>query len=240
MGDAIRTRLALVDIDRNNLVAAQKWLDRARDKIHMSGGDDPLAGRPFPYFWTKGQEADASAVRTATLVLLRSKEVKGSYLSSLNQVRTDAKTDIERGRLTMVQAYAYAAQERWSDMLPLAEELTKSFPNSLRAFDLAVMPYTRLNRFDSWVRLAQARMQEHPEELDYVRSSAQLAAYRGQFEKSREIIKTLIDKGQATENDLNLYAWYALLLPSPIEQDTIDLALRANDLSKNANFSIQH
>ena len=37
-----------------------------------------------------------------------------------------------------------------------------------------------------------------------------------------------------------MYAWYALLLPSPIGQDTIDLAVRANDLSKNANFSIQH
>jgi tetratricopeptide (TPR) repeat protein len=232
--------LALRDIEKDNLAAARKWLDRARDNVHMGGGDDPLAGQPFPYFWTKGQDGDLSTIRTAALVLLRSKEVKGRYLSALNDARASVKTDLDRGRLTMVMAYAYAAQERWSDMLPLAEELTKSFPISLRAFDLAVMAYTRLGRFDDWERLVQARIQAHPDEAAYVRSSAQLAAYRGQFRKSREITKTLIDKGQATESDLNLYAWYALLLPPPIGAETIDVALRANDLSKNANFAILH
>lgn len=73
-----------------------------------------------------------------------------------------------------------------------------------------------------------------------MRSYASLAAYRGQFGKSRDIIKGIIDKGQANQNDLNLYAWYALLLPGPIEQDTIDQAQRANDLAKNANFAILH
>ena len=80
----------------------------------------------------------------------------------------------------------------------------------------------------------------HSDEPAYLRSSAQLAAYHGQFSQSREIIKVLIDQGQATENDLNLYAWYALLLPPPIDAETIDTAVRANDLSKNADFAILH
>ena len=231
--------LALQAIEKNNLVAARKWLDRARDKISMGGGDDPLAGPIFPHFWTKGQEADASTIRMAALVLLPSKDLKGPYLSALSQARANAKTDIERGRLTMVEIFAYSAQERWSDMLPLAEGLTKSFPNSLRAFDLAVLVYSRLNGFDAWEKLVQSRIQEHPDELAYVRASSLLADYRGQFEKSRGIAKTLIDKGQATENDLNSYAWYALYLPHPIEQETIDQAIRANDLSKNS-FDVLH
>ena len=37
-----------------------------------------------------------------------------------------------------------------------------------------------------------------------------------------------------------LQAEYALLLPGPIEQSAIDVAQRANDLSKNANFAILH
>jgi tetratricopeptide (TPR) repeat protein len=49
-----------------------------------------------------------------------------------------------------------------------------------------------------------------------------------------------MDKGQATENDLNLYAWYALFLPGPIDPDAIAVAQRANDLSKNANFAVLH
>jgi tetratricopeptide (TPR) repeat protein len=232
--------LALREIEKNNLAVARRWLDRAREKIHTSAGEDPLAGQPFPYFWTKGQDADASTMRTAALVLLRSKDLKRSYLAALNQARLAAKTDLDRGRLTMVLAYAHSAQEHWAEMLLLAEELTKSFPTSVRAFDLAALAYSRLDRLDDWDRLVKARMQEQPDELAYVRSAAQLCAYRGQVGKSREIIKGLIDKGQATASDLNLYAWYALLLPSQIEQDTIDMGERANDLTKNASFAIVH
>jgi tetratricopeptide (TPR) repeat protein len=232
--------VALRALEENNLAGARKWLDRAREKIHAGGGDDPLAGSPFPYFWTKGQEADAATARTAALVLLPSKALKGPHLAALNQARLGAKTDLERGWLTMVLAYAHAAQEHWAEMLPLAEDLAKSFPTSVRAFGLAATAYGRLNRFDDWERVVKARMQEQPEELAYVRSAAQLALFRGQVEKSRELTKGLIDKGQATAEDLNSYAWFALLLPPPIASDAIDTAQRANDLTKNADFHIQH
>jgi Flp pilus assembly protein TadD len=38
---------------------------------------------------------------------------------------------------------------------------------------------------------------------------------------------------------MNEYAWNALLAP-PVDQDAIDTARRANDLTKNANFGILH
>ena len=177
-------------------------------------------------------------MRTAALVLLRSNAVNGPYLSTLEQARQSAKTDLERNRLTMVMAYAYAAQKKWADMLPLTAELIKALPILLRAFELATTAFAELNRLEDWERLVQTRIHEYPDELTYVRSSARLAAYRGQFPKSRDIIKGIIDKGQATENDLNLYAWYALLLPGPIEQNTIDVAQRANDLTKRMPISL--
>jgi tetratricopeptide (TPR) repeat protein len=232
--------LVLRAIENNKLPAARKWLDRARDKIRVSGGDDPLAGPAFPHFWTKGQEADAPTMRIAALVLLRSKAVDGPSLAALDQARQAAKTDLERHRLTMVMAYAYAAHEKWADMLPLTAELMKSLPTSLRAFELATTAFAGLKRLDDWDNLIQSRTHEDPDELAYVRSSARLAAYRNQFGKSRDILKGIIDKGHATENDLNLYAWYALLRPDPIEQGTLDSAQRANDLTKNANFAILH
>jgi len=232
--------LALQAIENNNPSAARKWLDRARDKMHVSGGEDPLAGEPFPYFWTKGQDADISTIRTASLVLLRSKAVKGPYFAALDQARRAAKTDLDRSRLTMVMAYASEAQEKWTDMLPLTTELLKAFPTSVRAFELETTALARLARFDEWETLVQTRLQQYPDELAYVRSSAKLAAYRGQFGESRNIISGIINKGQATESDLNLYAWYALLLPGPIDQNAIDVAQRATDLSKNANFAILH
>ena len=50
----------------------------------------------------------------------------------------------------------------------------------------------------------------------------------------------MIDKGQATQDDLNSYAWSALFLPGPIDQESIEIAERANDLAKDSNFAILH
>jgi len=231
--------VALTALESNNLAAARKWLDRARDKIHVSGGDDPLSGTLFPNFWTKGQEADAASIRLAAAVLSRSSELKGSSLNVVIAARDAAKTDLDRARLNLVLAYGYQAQERWSDMLQVSLDLIKTYPASLRAFALAEEAYIGLNRIDDWDRLVQARRSEHPDELAYVRSAARIAVYRRQFGKAREIIKTIMDKGQADGNDLNLYAWYALALSTPIDQEAIDTALRATDLQK-ASFAIEH
>jgi tetratricopeptide (TPR) repeat protein len=153
--------------------------------------------------------------------------------------RDAAKAEIDRARLNLVLAYAYSAQERWADLLPITEDLIKAYPTSLRAFDLATQAYAGLKRFDDWDKLVQARRAEHPDELAYIRSAARVASYRGQYPKAREIIKTIMDKGQASSEDLNLYAWFALELPTPVDQESIDTGIRATDLSKNS-FAIQH
>ena len=126
--------LALQAIENNNPSAARKWLDRARDSTCERWRRSSLSGQPFPYFWTKGQDADVPTMRTASLVLLRSKAVDGPSFTALDQARKAAKTDLDRNRLTMVMAYAYAAQEKWADMLPLTAELLKAAPTSVRAF----------------------------------------------------------------------------------------------------------
>lgn len=231
--------LVLRELQKNNLTAAKKWLDRARDKIHMGGGDDPLDGNPFPHFWTKGQDADASAIRLAALVLMPSKQLTSSNLAAVLAARDAAKTDSDRSRLNLVVANAYSIQERWSDLLPISQDLSKAYPTSLRAFGLVTGAYAQLKLFDDWETLVGSLRATHPDELDYIRSSARLATYRGEFAKARELIKGIVDKGQASTEDLNLYAWFALDLPTPIDQEAIDTAIRAVDLSKNS-FAIQH
>jgi tetratricopeptide (TPR) repeat protein len=233
--------LALRALAQNNLAAARKWLDWARDKVPMSGGDDPLAGQPFPYFWMKGQEGDAAAIRTAAMVLLPSEDLKGPNYAALDQVRKTARMDLDRSnQLTVALAYADAAQKRWAEMLPLAQGLVKSLPNSVRAFELAASAYAGLKQFDAWDKLVNAHLQDHPDELAYIRSAAGLAAYRGDLAKSRQILKAVIDKGQATELELNDYAWSALVAPGPIDQASIDAAQRAVDLTKGASFPFLH
>jgi len=231
--------LALGELKKNNLSIARVWLDRARDRIHASSGDDPLSGTIFPHFWSKGQEADATAMHTAAIVLLPSKQA-APYLDDLKKAHDAAKTDADRVRLALVMAYTYSASERWSDLLSSAEELIKAEPKSIRAFNLIVSAYKQLHRLDDWQQLVQDRMQSNPDEFAYVRSAAELAIYRGQREKSREITRGMIDKGRANEQDFNLYAWNALFLPGPIDAETLDFANRANELTKGSNFSILH
>lgn len=231
---------ALELLNKNDLPGARQWLDWAREKIHMNGSDDPLAVQPFPYFWTKGQEGDAETIRTAALVLVPSKELKGGDLQALLQARDKAKTEQEKTRLDLVAASAYSKQERWADLEPVAARLMQAFPDSMAAFQWMTSVYAHTLRFEDWDKLVQDRMTKHRDELDYTRSAAQLARYRGDFIKSRQLMKDLADRSKATQNDLNLYAWDALFLPGEIGPETIEAAERANQLSQNANYSIMH
>ncbi|MBI3474419.1 MAG: hypothetical protein HY010_01710 [Acidobacteria bacterium] len=231
--------IILAELKQQNLAAARVWLDRARDRIHTSSGDDPLSGALFPAFWTKGQEADANAMRTAALVLLPSKQA-GPYLADLKAARDTAKTDMDRKRLTLVIAYVDSAIENWPELLSTSEEIVKAEPSSIRAFNLVTIAYRRLQRYDDWDKLVQEKRKKYPDELAYVRSAAELAVSRGQPEKSLEIAKSIIDKGKATATDLNLYAWYALFLPTPVNDETLQIAHRASELTQNNNFSILH
>ncbi|HLY97901.1 MAG TPA: DUF3857 domain-containing protein [Candidatus Angelobacter sp.] len=230
----------LARLGRKDLPGARKWLDWAREKVHVNTGDDPLSGQMFPWFWTKGQEGDEAAIRRAALVLLPSKALKGQLLADLIQYRDQTKDDTERTRLNLVLAYAYAAQEQWPELQKTSGELLKSSPDSLVAFHFATSAYAGLKKLDDWGTLIQAVSQKHPDELEYTRSAATLALYNNDFAKARELMKGLMDRGRATSQDLNNYAWYALSLGKPPDQDAIDAAQRASQMSKNDSFGILH
>jgi Flp pilus assembly protein TadD len=227
-------------LDRKDLAAARKWLDWAREKIHIRDGDDPLSGQPFPHFWTKGQAGDEAAIRTAALVLMASKSLRPEHFAALIQARNQAKTQEERDRLNVALAFGYAAQKKWTELAAIAEALMQAEPDSMIAYDLATEAYGQLKKFDAWEKVLQARLQKHPNDPDYLRSAATLALFRGDVRKSRELLKGLMDRGKATASDLNSYAWDALMVRGPVDQDSMDAAERSNELTKNGNFSIMH
>lgn len=230
----------LARLQRNDLTGARKWLDWARERIHNQAGDDPLSSQPFPHFWTKGQEVDEAAMRTAALILLPSKSLKGQDLVDLIDARDHAKTDAARTDLNLVLAYAYAVQAKWPELQSIAADLMKAYPDSFIAYQFAAMANAGLKQFDAWEKILRPRLEKYPEEEDYLISAAQLAQYRGQFGKARELMKVLIDKGKASANTLNNYAWDALYIPGSVDQDAIDAAHRANDLAKNSKFDSLH
>ncbi len=54
----------------NDQSGARALLDWLREDQHLEGGDDPLAGVPFPRFWTKGKESDVAKMRLAAAAIL--------------------------------------------------------------------------------------------------------------------------------------------------------------------------
>lgn len=233
-------REVLDRVEHNDVAGARKWLDWARDNIHAAGGDDPLAGPVFPRFWSKGQEADAAAMRLAALSLLAGSKFIAARTPELVQARDSAKDAAERGRMNLALAIAYSTQKRWAELLATAQELIKAYPDSDRAFELAVLACRNTRNFDEWEKLLQTRLQKRPDEPEYIRSQAMLALYRGDVKKSRAILKTLIDSGKASNSDLNQFGWDALLPPAKVDGEAVEAVERANSLTKNSDFSIMH
>ena len=217
---------------KGDLTSARQWLDWAREEVHINGGDDPLQGQPFPYFWTKGQEGDADTIKTAALVLVTSKSLRGDDIATLLQLREKLKTDELKARLDVVLASAYQAQEKWPELVLVAERLVRQFPDSNIALRFVANAYGNSKRLDDWDKLVQSRLAKRPDDPDNLRFGARLAGEKGDYAKARELLKKLIDRGTATSGDLNLYAWDALFIPGAVGPDSIEAADRANEMAR--------
>jgi tetratricopeptide (TPR) repeat protein len=233
-------REALDRVERNDLAGARKWLDWARDNIRAGGGDDPISGPLFPRFWSKGQEADAAAMRLAALSLLTDSKFIAARTPELVRARDAAADSAARNRLNLALAVAYATQKHWAELLTTAQELIKAYPDSDRALELAALACRNSGKLDEWEKLLQARLQKQPDEPELVRSQARLALYRGDVVKSRSILKSLIDSGKASNSDLNQFGWFALMPPAKVDQEAVEAVERANTLTQNSSFNIMH
>src|SRR5262249_13060801 len=125
-------------------------------------------------------------------------------------------------------------------LLAVARELLASYPDSQLALVLELEACDRLANFDEWDKLIREKLAKHPDEPDYLRMQARLALRRGDALGARKILKGLIDAGKASNSDLNEFAWYALIAPAKVDGEAVEVAERANTLSKNASFDIMH
>ncbi len=232
--------LVLKQIDQGNLDVAETWLNRARDFVRITDGDDPLSGSQFPYFWSKGQSGDKSAMRLAALTLLHSKALKGPLLDEVQRARDGQADGMLRNRLNLVLADAYSSQEAWDALLPVALNLARSLPSSARAMGLAQYSATRLNRFDEIQQILADRQANKPDDSLTIRFAASLAEVRQQPAAARAMLKPLIDSGRATNNELNQFAWLALEAAPPISKDAVDAAIRANEGSNRSIYNFLH
>jgi len=224
---------------QNNLSGARRLLDWLRDDYHLSGYDDPLAGTAFPRLWTKGRNADASAMSAAAAaILVEQKETAPRAIALLETARASSVNEIEKLNISLAILSGYATLDDFEKELAVSLELAKQYPESARAFYAETYSLRALRRFAEAEQRAQERLQRIPGDADAIRALAAIAASRENYAAARAFGLQLADRGQAEPRDLNEIAWHSLFTGKADSSD-LDAALRGAQLS-NKSPSILH
>ena len=221
-------------IAANDLPGARALLDWLREDQHLAGGDDPIAGLPFPRLWTKGKEADASRIKTAAaaiLVMAETTAAKGAEI--LEAARHFATTDSEKTSITLALATAYDRLHQYEKLLAMTSELSDQFPESDIAFTRRTYSLGALGRLQELDNLAEERRKRIPGDPIATRQLAFSAAQRGDYAKAHSLHQQIVNDGHGDVSDMNQLAWYALYMKEPSDSD-LDYALKGAQLSNNS------
>jgi transglutaminase-like putative cysteine protease/tetratricopeptide (TPR) repeat protein len=230
---------ALERLERGDLNGARRWLDWAREHVQRGGGEDAFSGSPFPHLWTKGDAAEAAAMRAAAAALAAGAR-KDARVTAELEAALEATGDNTR-KLTIQWAQALAAQRSldWERLRTLAEEMMAAHPRSDTAFGLAARAYSMLKLWAPWQKAIEQRLARDPEDLSIIASRSELEAFRGDMRAARQVLKPLIEQGRAPANILNSYAWYALYLDQ-IDDESVEIARRSNQETRSNSYAILH
>lgn len=224
---------ALDRVNAGNLEGARVLLDWVRDDQHLEGGDDPLAGRAFPRLWTKGKEADATAMKLAAAgILVQTAPTAKEGVALLEAMRPQVTEDAVKLNIDLALAEGYEALEQYGKLLPVATELRKQYPDSRRAFLMQSSALRGLRRYAQAEQLAHDRLTRFPEDVDGMRDLVRTAAaredYQLAYERTKEVMK--LDKSDAS--DKNQSAWYALFT-GKVSNEDVETALAAAQANQN-------
>jgi tetratricopeptide (TPR) repeat protein len=226
--------------EKGDLPGARRLLDWAREELTPRGGDDPLGGPAFPRFWTKGQPGDREAIRyaAATLVAAGSQE-NGTALAILREGRERVASDGVRLNFDLALAQGFMKSKKYADLLPVAQRLVASSPDSATAFRLLAAAQIKLKRWEEGEKTATERLKRLPDDPDAIRVQMTLAAEQGDMEQAQQFGRKLVTLGKATSVDLNNLAWYALVCGA-VDEEAIQNAQHAVLSSHSADSEALH
>jgi len=224
-------------IAANDLAGARAFLDWLREDQHLEGGDDPLAGEPFPRFWTKGKDANPSAMKLAAAAILTGdKQTAAQGLAILEPAAKDPGLN-ETLKLTIQLALLknYDTLDAPDRGLAVCAALAREYPESRRTFyDLSY--YLRaLRRLDEADQLAEDRLKRIPDDADTRRVQGFNAEVRGDYVKAHAFAQKILEEGNSQPMDLNRIAWYSLVA-GKVEPSDIEDVLKAAQLNKQAAY----
>ena len=232
--------LALRLGSNGDIAAARRWLDWAREETPLTGGDDPLAGPPFPRFWTKGSDAGLEQIRYAAASLMATAKVIGEQaLPILLEGREKASDDEVHVNFDLALAAAYSKLEQYQELLPVAKRLLQVKPTSESAFAELILALGRLDRLDEVEKASKERLGRLPDDPPALRTIRNVEGLRGNFEEANKITNRLREMGRANAGDLNSLAWNSLMA-GQVTEKAVEAGQRAAMLSQNQDAAILH
>ena len=218
---------------------ARSLLDWMRDRLHKGGGDDPLSGPLLPRFWSVGDTGGPEAIQLAAASLLVFKPAIKPLLPSIRSAWEKATDDQKRLDLGLLLANGYAETEDGPALKAVSAEILARYPDSYEAIYLAGRADALLKDWNHWSQMLDTRIAKHPDDENLLHQKAYLAEEHGDFALARSTEQLVIDKGKATADDYNRFAWSALF-DGKVDAEVVKDAQQASMLTNNSNFNILH
>jgi tetratricopeptide (TPR) repeat protein len=218
---------------------ARFLLDWMRDRLHKGGGDDPLSGPLLPRFWTVGDTGGPEAIQLAAASLLVYKPAIKPLLPSIHSAWEKATDDQKRLDLGLLLANGYVEAENGPALKIVSAEILAKYPDSYQAIRLAGDADSLLKDWNHWSQMLDSRIARHPDDENLLHQKVYLAEEKGDFASARATEQLVIDKGKATADDYNRFAWSALF-DGKVDADVVKAAQQAGMLSNNSSFAELH
>ncbi len=213
-------RLALERLKEGDEETARKYLDWARSDHKRPGGDDPLAGIVFGLLWERGAKASGEKIRIAALALAAGQQDAKQFIPEIVEAGKGA-TDKDRSYLTLMLAWSAFITHDWKTARETGQELLQKYPSSMKALSIFGRACVEL-KDPAWEAVLSDRLATAPDRHAILRLQAELYTNAGNTRKVDEIYREILKNGSSTPEDLNSYAWNALVAgkvtPEAIEE----------------------
>ncbi|HEV7517390.1 MAG TPA: hypothetical protein VGR07_13900, partial [Thermoanaerobaculia bacterium] len=229
---------ALRRVQAKDWPGARRWLDWTWPTSPVAAGDDPLTAPLVTLLWHKGVAASEEETRCAAAAL-----GAGSPHDDLEPVLTRCR-EAEKDRLRqaafdLALATAHRAHQRPAEALAAARRLRAAWPASDLAFQQEIAMLAGLDRWGEMRRTAEERLAARPDDRATLRALLAVAMHQGDFAAIHRLEERLTRAGSPSAQDLNQFAWAALMRGGVAEGD-LDVARRATTLAEYKSYASLH
>jgi hypothetical protein len=213
---------------------------RAALALARQAAGEPVEWRPggvLAALAPEGKELGLPGLRLAGAAL-EGYSAPAGVRTLLEQARVGA-DPVERQALGWALAAGLVRQERWQEVLAIAEELLVAAPASERAFSLQAGALIELGRRAELERLVAARLAAAPGDAAAIRARLSLALRDGDVAAALAQERAILASGKATPGDHNNLAW-ALLFQPVVEVEALEQARRAVELTRDREAAYLH